>query len=475
MVRVHCLPLKFLLLAASLLLCAAVAAQTAPTGFKDTDVLVEEARQLEAKILAPKNYAAAEKSYSTARKHAEAGRMDKATKELVKVNTYLRNAIEAAKIAQVTFADTLKARDRAIAAESAKFEPALWSEAEEELVKAARKLEAGDLKGAQILGNRAGKAYNDTELAAIKTAIVGNARVLLAEADANPNKVERNAPITLGQAKSLVAQAEASLDVNRYERDEPLALATEAEYQARHAMYLAGQAQMLQDRRMTAEELILKWEKPLRDVAGALEVTTDMSSGYAAAGEAALDRANNLVALNSEKNVLISELEVQLDDSEAILQETARLKQQFADVESLFASNEADLMVINNDLVLRLTSMTFPAGRAVIESRYYGLLNRVQRAIDIFNDVPVVVEAHTDSQGENDANLVLSQQRANAVRTYLIANSTIAPTRISSEGFGESRPIASNMYEDGRAKNRRIDIVFKDVRVPGPAAARGAR
>jgi len=475
MTRVERLPLKMLVLAAGLLVFSLAAAQPVPTGFKDTDALLAEATALNAEILAPKNYASASKSYATARKYAESGRMDRSTKELVKTNTYLRQAIEAAKIAEVTFTDTLKARERAITAESARFEPALWSAAEDELVRAARKLEGGDLKGAKVSANRAGKAYTDTELAAIKTAIVGNARVLLAEADANPNKVERNAPITLTQARSLVAQAEASLDANRYERQQPKALAAEAEYQARHAMYLAGQVQKLQDRQMTAEELILKWEKPLRDIAGALEVTTDMSSGYAVASEAALERASSLVAMDSEKNMLISELEVQLDDTETALQRTERLKQQFADVESLFNSQEADLMVVNNDLVLRLTGLSFAPGRAVIDSSNYGLLSRVQRAIYIFNDANVIVEAHTDSQGEEDANLVLSQQRANAIRTYLLANSDIPLTRISSEGFGESRPIASNMYEDGRAQNRRIDIVFKNVRPGGPASARSAR
>ena len=60
MTRVERLPLNFLILAAGLLFFAAVFAQTSPTGFKDTDALVGEAKQLEAVILAPKNYAAAE-------------------------------------------------------------------------------------------------------------------------------------------------------------------------------------------------------------------------------------------------------------------------------------------------------------------------------------------------------------------------------------------------------------------------------
>lgn len=460
-------PINMLLLLATLVLFSAAIAEPQTAGFQATDVLLKEANELQADILAPKNYAAADKAYAAARKQADSGRMDKATKQLVKSNDYLRKAIDAAKIANVTFADTLKSRERAVAAEASLFEPALWAQAEEQLIRATRKLESGNLKGGRSDGNRAGKLYTDTELAAIKTAIVGNARVLIAAADADANKVARNAPLTLADAKSLVTQAEAALDGNRYETGVPTALAAEAEYQAKHAVYLARQVARLQAKELTAEELILTWEKPLRDIAGALEVTTDMTSGYAAASEAALERATRLVALNSEKNARISQLEVELGDTESVIEETERLRTQLADVESLFDPSEAQVMIVNNDLVLRLLAFDFPPGRAVIETRYFRLLTDVQRSINILNDASVIVEAHTDSQGGEDENLVLSQERANAVRSYLIANSGVQPTRISAEGFGESRPIASNMYEDGRAQNRRVDIVFKDVR---PAA-----
>ena len=122
-----------------------------------------------------------------------------------------------------------------------------------------------------------------------------------------------------------------------------------------------------------------------------------------------------------------------------------------------------------NDVILRLTGLSFPSGKATIQTEYFELLAAVQRAIYIFNDCYVVVEGHTDSTGEEEANLILSQERANAVRAYLIANSNsgIPATRISAEGYGESRPIATNMYEDGRAQNRRIDIVLQDARVGG--------
>jgi outer membrane protein OmpA-like peptidoglycan-associated protein len=69
----------------------------------------------------------------------------------------------------------------------------------------------------------------------------------------------------------------------------------------------------------------------------------------------------------------------------------------------------------------------------------------------------LVVEGHTDAVGNRDNNLALSQARANAVRDALIARG-LAAERIDAFGFGESRPIADNVSEAGRSKNRRIVI-----------------
>lgn len=73
----------------------------------------------------------------------------------------------------------------------------------------------------------------------------------------------------------------------------------------------------------------------------------------------------------------------------------------------------------------------------------------------------LVVEGHTDSSGDAAANLELSQQRAEAVVAYLV-DGGIAPERLSAVGYGESRPIASNSSEEGRAQNRRIVFVIRE-------------
>src|SRR5204862_6239001 len=70
----------------------------------------------------------------------------------------------------------------------------------------------------------------------------------------------------------------------------------------------------------------------------------------------------------------------------------------------------------------------------------------------------VVVEGHTDAVGSDAYNMKLSQRRADTVRDYMVKNG-ITPSRIKTEAFGKTRPIASNKTAEGRAQNRRVEIV----------------
>ena len=72
----------------------------------------------------------------------------------------------------------------------------------------------------------------------------------------------------------------------------------------------------------------------------------------------------------------------------------------------------------------------------------------------------MVIEGHTDSNGSDSTNLILSQDRADAVRQYLVTTFGINPEKVSSIGYGEARPVATNETADGRARNRRIDLII---------------
>ena len=68
-----------------------------------------------------------------------------------------------------------------------------------------------------------------------------------------------------------------------------------------------------------------------------------------------------------------------------------------------------------------------------------------------------MIEGHTDNQGADDVNLVLSQKRADAVKAY-IANKGVNADRMTAIGFGETKPVADNSVNSGRILNRRVDF-----------------
>jgi len=449
----------------SLLMSVAIAQDIRTTLFKNTDALMQQAKDARADLLSPENYADAQSAYAKAEKEVSKGRADRAEKELAKTDTALNKALTASELAVVTFEDSLKVRELAVTADAEKYEPELWASAEKQFADAARRLEDGNVKNARKSADKATQAYDAAELAAIKTAILANARNLIAEAD--KNRVEKNAGKTLGRAKDLVAQAIADLDADRYTTAGPQMLAAEAEYEARHAAYLSGQLKELSDKEFSGEDLILAWEKPLRDVAGALGVSTDMTEGYAQPGAAALSQANSLVAQNAEMVARITEMEVALGSSELVVQETERMHKELTEIEALFQPNEARVFREGNDLIMRLVGLSFPVGQAVIQTEYYGILRQVQQALAVYPNSMVVIEGHTDSQGSDATNMRLSQERADAVRMYLIANQGLAASRATAAGYGEGRPVASDSTAEGRAQNRRIDVVIKDARARG--------
>jgi outer membrane protein OmpA-like peptidoglycan-associated protein len=71
-----------------------------------------------------------------------------------------------------------------------------------------------------------------------------------------------------------------------------------------------------------------------------------------------------------------------------------------------------------------------------------------------------VVEGHTDSRGTPTSNQVLSESRARAVMDYLVSRGVLAQA-ITSVGIGQARPIADNASPEGRANNRRVEIIIK--------------
>lgn len=111
-----------------------------------------------------------------------------------------------------------------------------------------------------------------------------------------------------------------------------------------------------------------------------------------------------------------------------------------------------------NQIILNMPSnITFDVGQSAIKPAFISTLNGVAIVVAKFNQTLVDVYGHTDSTGEDQFNLTLSSQRAQSVANYL-GQTGVDPRRMRILGFGESRPIADNSTELGRAANRRVEI-----------------
>ena len=170
-------------------------------------------------------------------------------------------AAEAAEIANVTLASLIKTRADATNANAATFAAQLWTEAGERFDSAARRLETGDIRGARSRADEAEALYRDAELTAIKAQYLSQTRALLAEAE--QARVPRSRRSTYEKARSLLAEAERELSENRYDTDLPRSLAQQANYEARHAIYLAGLIERMRDENRSLEDMILSYEEPL--------------------------------------------------------------------------------------------------------------------------------------------------------------------------------------------------------------------
>lgn len=102
----------------------------------------------------------------------------------------------------------------------------------------------------------------------------------------------------------------------------------------------------------------------------------------------------------------------------------------------------------------------YDVNSAVISKNSYEGLDAVADFMKRHSDTTLRVEGHTDSTGKADYNQQLSEQRANSVKKYLV-NKGVEASRITTKGFGATKPIADNFTKEGRAQNRRTEMIFK--------------
>jgi outer membrane protein OmpA-like peptidoglycan-associated protein len=451
------------------------------TLFRDADQALEQARAVDAELLAPDTFIRGLEAYMSAEADLGRGRnADRIRSSLAAAARMFGEARDAAEIASVTLASVIKTRADATNANAATFAAQLWADASENFSEAARRLETGDIRDARTRADEAETLFRDAELTAIKAQYLSQTRALLAEAE--QARVPRLAPKTYQRALGLLAEAERELNENRYDTDLPRSLAQQANYEARHAIYLAGLIARIDDEDQTLEDLILTYEQPLSDIGAAADKVAQLDQGVepvaaelvayieglreqaAQAERDVTDTRARVAALEEEIRDLDQRLGGVSQERVALVQRLEaeeRIREQFAAIENMFERDDARVSREGNRMIIRLVGLTFQSGQDVVRPAYRQLLEKVQRAAEVFPRSQITVEGHTDAYGGDENNLALSRRRAEAVSAYLTNELNVPAFRLSSVGYGETQPIANNDTEQGRERNRRINIIIE--------------
>ena len=490
-------------------------AQTAAQSLETMEATLNEDKQAGFDILAPKAYSEALKALEQAKVvYARKGDSPEFKSQFQTVSNGERAVKRIADLVQKTMPEVLTARGDAIRANAPEVSAKPFSEAVKGFDDLISRMEKGQLADVKKRAPAVVAQFRAVELETIKQVTVNVAKAKLAEAE--KIRAKDYAPLTYTQSESLITATEKLLIQDRYAADDATAMAQKAEYLARLSMYLTGQARAAAQDKNARERQFLDNADDVSRLADELGIDARYDSGYADPVNAMLLSVKNLKRDNltlskevAQRNQTIAQLEKAASDRS---QEIGRLKQALAEkeqgykaelsetkkqldaqlsetkkqlemerataekkrqseakiagVEALFVASEATVAQEYGNVVIHLYGVSFKSGQSVIQPEYFGLLSKVQRAIREFPASKIAIEGHTDSQGFPELNQKLSEERSKVVRGYVIANMGLAPETVTASGYGATRPIANNDTPEGRAKNRRIDIVLTPIQEP---------
>lgn len=478
--------------------------------------LIDSARAVEAEVFAPKTFQKAIDKYDDAKMQIDRGKKEsEIAKYVVQSEEFAESALKATEVAKLTLADYLGPRTRAREARAHELVPELYGQAEAQFVKATEKVESGNVKDGLKEAEKAVAMFDSAELEAIRADALGAAVRLIAKAELDD--AVKFAPVTLDKARSALAKADSVLVFDRYDRTNARMHADRAEYEARHASNIAQTVRSLNRNDQAWEKLMLVYEiemDQIGQVIGYERLPFDNGPGAAAdSAVAGIERikAENRALLAMKKEVSetltttidrlggagggedAAALAVELDGRVAALldqnkelaltvaAEKERLSQLAAEHQQVAAELEVRQQreakvkkakaIINpsegdvlfnaaGDIVLRLHGLSFAVGKSDISDDQVPLLEKVEEVISMFPDAKLRIEGHTDATGNAVNNRQLSEKRAYAVMQYIRQSMSLSSEKMTAVGYGSEKPVASNETADGRAKNRRIDIVI---------------
>lgn len=490
-------------------------AQSNESAYKEAKALLAKAQEAGAGVFAKDDFEKGADLFDEAEKMiSKNDKPENISQALTDAIVLFKKCIETSKLMNSNFAGLMKTRQLVLNNGVSENTKKLWDEAEDNFRNAVDEYSDKDMEATKKYSDMAEKLYKDAELIAIKDKflLLTNQAIDKAEDEG----LEKHAPTSLKKSKQYIVDTEATLNANRYDTTKARTSLNMAIYELRHGLYLQGLFKKMDEEEKGMEDLVLKAEESFTKVAAEYKLPPMFDSGFdnmtAKILQGIGDERTKLANAKSENQKLntdIAALKKSLDETKSSLEnekktnsklnasidslkranealvkageetlaklavlegENIQFKTQseilakneklVASISSMFLPSEAEVIMNGDLIIIRLVNLNFPQNKSTLEPQYFTLLNKVQKAIQTFPNGTAVIEGHTDGVGNYQANLDLSQTRAGSVYQYLMSTMGADASRISSIGLGGSKPIANNNTEEGRAKNRRIEIVI---------------
>ncbi|MBZ0252438.1 MAG: OmpA family protein, partial [Candidatus Methylomirabilis sp.] len=419
------------------------------TASPDTETLrlksdLEQAEGESVNALAPTWFSRARDTYQEGERLR--GRGAEVADVLEKISLARAQLEKAESVAAVTaqaLPKAVKARREARAAGALDF-GGEYSAAEQAFKDLARDVEDDDVSDAQEGEAKVERMFRDLELKAIQASALGDVRKIVLEA--KDGGAAQYVPDTLAAVEKKIEKTEAFIADDRYNSKEIAARAQDALTDANRMLDLTKTAKS--KAQMRPEELALERERIAKEQAELAKQKAAIEAEKARLQQERDALAGKTQELSAEVAAKGSEA-ARLKETAERLEAEKRFNERFVTVSGLFTREEAEVYRQGDSLVVRLKTMRFPVGKAIIGEENYALLAKVRKAIETFGAPSLTIEGHTDSTGSVASNELLSQKRAEAVKSYLVNNDVLSDQKIVAIGKGSMAPLASNTTAEG--------------------------
>lgn len=275
----------------------------------------------------------------------------------------------------------------------------------------------------------------------VQPEVVNNARSKLTQLQSN-QQLASQAPVAIKEAEEAVRAAEQPQGDNEM---------------AAHLMYIAERkvdiAQALAESRLLVDQRAILSQQ--RESARLDSRTQEVDAARSKAESA---RMETLAAQQEAENARSGAESARLKTL-AAQQESANAQQKTADLQRQIT--ELNAKPTERGLVVTLGDVLFDTGRAELKSGAATNLAKLAAFLNQYQDRSVIIEGHTDSVGNDDYNLALSQRRADSVKVWLMKQG-VSSDRLITSGKGEVSPVSGNDSASGRQLNRRVEVIIEN-------------